>query len=66
MIKTDLEEQLRNMRDEKEFLSAGLAMARDRYESYRKLLNILDNSLFALAWDVQGYSTLIDGYICWA
>ena len=32
MIKTDLEEQnLRNMRDEKEFLTAGLAKAKDCY-----------------------------------
>ena len=37
VIKADLEEQLRNMRDEKEFLTAGLAKAKDCYESKSKL-----------------------------
>lgn len=60
VIKTDLEEQLRNMRDEKEFLTAGLAKAKDCYESKRKLLNVSEDSLFALAWDVEGYSKLIE------
>ena len=60
VIKTDLEEQLRNMRDEKEFLTAGHAKAKDCYESKRKLLNISEDSLFALAWDVEGYSKLIE------
>ena len=49
VIKANLEEQLRNMRDEKEFLTAGLAKAKDCYESTRKLLNISENSLFVLA-----------------
>ena len=48
-VKTDVEEQLRNMRDEKEFLTAGLAKAKDCYESKRKLLNVSEDSLFALA-----------------
>ena len=60
VIKADLEEQLRNMRDQKEFLAAGLAKARDRYESKRKLLNVSEDSLFALTWDVEGYSKLIE------
>lgn len=60
VIKTDLEEQLRNIRDEKEFLTAGLAKAKDCYESKRKLLNVSEDSLFALAWDVEGYSKLIE------
>ena len=59
-VKTDVEEQLRNMRDEKEFLTAGLAKAKDCYESKRKLLNVSEDSLFALAWDVEGYSKLIE------
>ena len=49
VIKTDLEEQLRNMRDGKEFLTAGLAKAKACYESKMKLLNISEDSLFALA-----------------
>ena len=60
VIKADLEEQLRNMKDQKEFLAAGLAKARDCYESKRKLLNVSEDSLFALAWDVEGYSKLIE------
>lgn len=60
VIKTELEEQLRNMRDEKEFLTAGLAKAKDCYQSKRKLLNVSEDSLFALAWDVEGYSKLIE------
>lgn len=32
VIKADLEKQLRNMRYEKEFLTAGLAKAKDCYE----------------------------------
>ena len=60
VIKSDLEEQLRNMRDEKEFLTAGLTKAKDCYESKRKLLNISEDSLFALAWDVEDYSKLIE------
>lgn len=55
-----LEEQLRNMRDEKEFLTAGISKAKDCYESKRKFLNILEDSLFALAWDVEGYFKLIE------
>ena len=60
VIKADLEKQLRNMRDEKEFLTAGLAKAKDCYESKRKLLNISEDALFALAWDVEGYSKLTE------
>lgn len=60
VIKADLEKQLRNMRYEKEFLTAGLAKAKDCYESKKKLLNISEDSLFALAWDVEGYSKLIE------
>lgn len=40
VIKADLEEQLRNMTDQKEFLAAGLAKARDCYKGKRKLLNV--------------------------
>ena len=60
VIKADLEKQLINMRDEKEFLAAGHAKARDCYESKRKLLNVSEDSLFALAWDAEGYSKLIE------
>ena len=55
-IKADLEKQLQNVREENEFLVAGHAKARDCYESRRKLLNVSEESLFALAWDVEGYS----------
>ena len=51
---------MRNVRDEKEFLSAGLAKSKDCYESKRKLLNVSEDSLFALAWDVEGYCKLIE------
>lgn len=59
-IKADLEKQLQNVREENEFLVAGHAKARDCYESRRKLLNVSEESLFALAWDVEGYSKLME------
>ena len=57
-IKTDLERQLQNMQEEMEFLTAGLAKAKDTYESKKKLLKVSEESLFALAWDVEGFSQL--------
>lgn len=57
-IKTDLERQLRSMQEEQEFLTAGLAKAKETYESKKKLLKVSEESLFALAWEVEGFSKL--------
>lgn len=48
------------MRYEKEFLIVGFVKVKDCYESKRKLLNILEDFLFVLVWDVEGYFKLIE------
>lgn len=59
-ITADLEKQLQNVVEENEFLVAGHAKAREECKSKRKLLNVSEESLFPLAWDVKGYSKFIE------
>ena len=59
-IKGDLQKQLQNMVVERVFLDARLIKARDTYEAKRKVLNVSEDSLFALAWDMEGYTKLLE------
>lgn len=59
-IKADQEKQFQNVGKENDFLVAGHTKARDSYESKQKLFNVSEESLFALAWDVERYSKLIE------
>ena len=56
----DLQKLLHKMPEEKLFLSEGLTKAKHLYESKRRALNVSEDSLFALAWDVEGYSKLVE------
>lgn len=56
----DLQKLLQKMPEEKLFLSEGLTKAKHLYESKRRALNVSEDSLFALAWDVEGYSKLVE------
>ena len=51
---------LQKLLDKKLFLSEGLTKAKHLYEAKRRALNVSEDSLFALAWDVEGYSKLVE------
>ena len=59
-IKSDLQKQLQKMENEREFLIGGLRKSKDTYEAKRKLLNVSEDSLFALAWEMEGFSKLLE------
>ena len=59
-IKADLEKQAEKMVGERAFLVEGHNKAKQTYESKRRLLNVAEDSLFALAWDVEGYAKLLE------
>lgn len=56
----DLQKLLDKMPEEKLFLTEGLTKAKHLYESKRGALNVLENSLFVLAWNVEGYYKLVE------
>ena len=56
----DLQKLLDKMPEEKLFLTEGLTKAKHPYESKRRALNVLENSLFVLAWNVEGYYKLVE------
>lgn len=45
---------------ERLFLHEGHNKAKETFESKRRLLNVHEDSLFALAWDVDGYAKLLE------
>lgn len=59
-IKVDLQKQLERMVPERLFLHEGHNKAKETFESKRRLLNVHEDSLFALAWDVEGYAKLLE------
>lgn len=56
----DLQKLLDKMPEEKLFLTEGLTKAKHLYESKRGALNVLENSLFVLAWNVEVYYKLVE------
>jgi hypothetical protein len=59
-VRLDLKKQLLYLIEENQFLKEGHLMAKEAYEHKRKLLNVSEDTLFALAWDVEGYSKLTE------
>jgi hypothetical protein len=57
-IKEDLEKQLRRMEEEKMFLNEGHFEAKRVYKTKINMINVSEDSLFASAWDVEGYAKL--------
>lgn len=56
----DLQKLLDKMPEEKLFLTEGLTKAKHPYESKRRALNVSEDSLFVLAWDVKRYYKLVE------
>ena len=54
-IAGDLQKLLHKMLEEKLFLSEGLTKAKHLHESKRRALNVSEDSLFALAWDIPNW-----------
>lgn len=59
-IKADLQKQLRSMIEDRAFLDEGHVKAKETYEAKRKALKVSEESLFALAWDMEGYFQLLE------
>lgn len=55
----DLEIERGHLLEEKEFLEGELKQAQTVYQKKKKQSNISEESLFALAWDVEEYEKLI-------
>ena len=58
--KNDLQKQQQTLQTEGEFLKQGLEETRTTYNQKRTQVNISEESLFAIAWDLEGYSKLIE------
>lgn len=59
LIREDLDKQLRKLAGENEFLKKGHLDAKSIYNHKKDLPNIPEDSVFALAWDVEGYVQLV-------
>ena len=55
----DLNQQLAEIDAEKAFLKNGCKKAKETYEAKRKQHHVGEQSLFALAWEVDGFDKLI-------
>lgn len=58
-IGDDLQKLLDKMPEEKLFLTESLTKAKHPYYSKRRALNVSEDSLFVLAWNVEGYYKLV-------
>ena len=58
-ILLDLEQQVAEINAEKGFLQDGCKKAKETYESKRKQPNVGEQSLFALAWEVNEFEKLL-------
>ena len=59
MIKEDLQKLKMCLSDEVKFLREGHDESKTVYENKRTQFNVSEESLFALAWDVEGFSKLV-------
>lgn len=48
------------MIEDRAFLDEGHGKAKETYEAKRKALKVSEESLFALAWDMEGYFQLLE------
>ena len=55
----DLNQQLAEIDAEKAFLQDGCEKAKETYETKRKQHHVGEESLFALAWEIDGFEKLI-------
>ena len=62
-IVKDLQQQSTVLREDATFLKAGLQTSKDTYEKKRKQTNCPENNLFALAWEVNAYETLLSSNV---
>lgn len=60
LIKTDLNRSILNFAEEIQFLRQGYTSSKTTYEHKRVMLNVSEEALFALGWDVEGYKHLIE------
>lgn len=59
-IKADLERQSRILLTEKIFLTEGHAATKRVYNNKKDMPNVSEDTVFALAWDVEGYAKLLE------
>lgn len=59
-VQIDLQKQLSNLLTDMTFLKEGHTSVKALYENKRNLLNVKEDALFAIAWDLEGYSKLME------
>ena len=59
-IASDLKKQVEELSKDVDFLATGMNNAKKSYEAKKKQKNVAEQTMFGLAWDVEGFKKLLD------